>query len=133
MLSPHYYFMINQEAKINDMSEIIKNFYAKGRAFDDLKGYVKGALDKSSDLDKVVCRTYDERFPAVFCKKGDDGKFNFSIAAKHQDPEYIELGAFEGKEVLNAIKEFVKQEKLEAQKLGKWYGHKEDSPNVCMR
>jgi hypothetical protein len=125
--------MISQETKINNISEIIKNFYAKGRAFDDLDSFIKGALDKSSGIEKVVCRTYDESFPAVFCKKLEDGKFNFSIAAKHQDPEYINLGEFEGKSILSSIKEFVKQENLEAQKLGKWYGHKEDSPNVCMR
>lgn len=116
-----------------ELKYIIESFYGKGRAFEDLEKYVKGALDKTSELDKVVCRTFDENYPAVFCKKSDDGRFIFLVSAKHHAPEYVDLGVFESRDILNAIKEFVKQEKLEAEKLGTWYGHKEDSPNVCMR
>ena len=127
---PIFNFMKEQPTEIK---HILKNFFAKGMAFEDLKSYVMGIPQKPPCLGKLVTRTFDENYPAVFCKKDPAGKFNFYLATKHQDTEYINLGNFWGKDVLEAIKEFVKQEKLEAQRLGKWYGKKEDSPNVCMR
>jgi len=116
-----------------DVKLIIESFYSKGRAFEKLGQYIEEVLDRSSDTGKVVCRTFNENYPAVFCLKAKDGKFNFLASARYQDPKYIELGVFDGRDVLDAIKEFVQQEELEAKRLGKWYGRKEDSPNLCMR